>query len=158
MGFLLILAVFCVLFLAAYSYVPEQSGRYKQTKPLSEVEQVLYWRLVSALPECIILCQVTFSRFMRPDFVGRVNFGRYVAQQNKISQKSIDFLVCLKDFTVVAAVELDDATHVTTADQARDELLQMAGIQVVRMHVRDLPSIERVRELFTTEELAQRSE
>lgn len=127
---------------------------YRQTKPLSEVEQILYWRLVEALPECVILCQVTFSRFMRPDVVGRAAIGEYMAMQNKIAQKSIDYLVCLKDFTVVAAVELDDATHITEQDVRRDELLRLAGIQVVRFHVRELPTVARIREVFGSDRVA----
>ena len=127
---------------------------YRQTKPLSEVEQILYWRLVEALPECVVLCQVTFSRFMRPDVVGRAAFGEYMAMQNKIAQKSIDYLVCLKDFTVVAAVELDDATHITEQDVRRDELLRGAGIQVVRFHVRELPTVHGIREVFDSDRTA----
>lgn len=48
------------------SPLPPVPVRYEQLKPLSDPEQVLYWRLVAALPECVVLSQVTFSRFMRP--------------------------------------------------------------------------------------------
>ena len=34
--------------------------RYQQIRPLRPPEQALYWRLVEALPECVILSQVTF--------------------------------------------------------------------------------------------------
>ncbi len=129
----------------------QRTGRYKAIKPLSEAEQVLYWRLVEALPEYVILCQVTFSRFMRT--VGRMAFGEYMAMNNHISQKSIDFLVCLKDFTVVAAIELDDASHRSDKDAARDEILRNGGIEILRVHVRDIPSVPRLRELFTTDGL-----
>jgi len=101
-----LLVVVALVLGALGALLKKQSARlgYRQTKPLSEVEQVLYWRLAEALPECVILCQVTFSRFMRPDVVGRAAFSDYMALQNRIAQKSIDFLICLKDFTVVAAV------------------------------------------------------
>ena len=39
--------------------------RYQQVRPLSDAEQALDWRLVEALPECVILAQVTFSRVMK---------------------------------------------------------------------------------------------
>lgn len=153
LGFAVFLAVAALLVFGFAELTRRQKPywAYRQTKPLSEVEQILYWRLVEALPECVILCQVTFSRFMRPDTVGRRAFGEYMAAQNKIAQKSIDFLVCLKDFTVVAAVELDDATHITEQDVARDQLLESAGINVLRMHVREIPSAARIRELFAGE-------
>lgn len=88
---------------------------------------------------------------MRPDTVRSIGRGHYAALRNRIAQKSIDYLICLKDFTVVAAIELDDATHVSERDAARDELLQSAGIEVLRVHVRDIPSATRLREIFTEE-------
>lgn len=123
--------------------------RYQQVRPLSDAEQALYWRLVEALPECVILSQVTFSRFMKPDTGGMAPAREYHALRNRISQKTIDFLVCLEDFTVVAAIELDDSTHLEASDHARDELLRAAGIAVLRMPSRDMPSVARLRELFT---------
>jgi hypothetical protein len=123
--------------------------RYRQVRPLSDAEQALYWRLVEALPECVILSQVTFSRFMKPDTGGMAPAREYHALRNRISQKTIDFLVCLKDFTVVAAIELDDSSHVEASDHARDELLRAAGIVVLRMPSRDMPTVARLRELFT---------
>lgn len=128
---------------------PRAALRYQQVRPLSDAEQALYWRLVEALPECVILSQVTFSRFMKPDTGGVAPAREYHALRNRISQKTIDFLVCLKDFTVVAAIELDDSSHVEASDRARDELLRAGGIAVLRMPSRDMPSVARLRELFT---------
>ena len=122
---------------------------YRQVKPLSAAEQTLYWRLREALPECIVLSQVTFSRFMKPDTGGLAPLAVYRALQNRIAQKTLDFLVCLPDFTVVAAVELDDASHRADADRQRDELLNAAGITVIRVTVDDIPSAQRIREAFT---------
>jgi hypothetical protein len=139
-----------VLFLALRgSSAGRASLRYQQVRPLSDAEQALYWRLVEALPECVILSQVTFSRFMKPATGGVAPRREYHALRNRISQKTIDFLVCLKDFTVVAAIELDDSSHVEASDHARDELLRAAGIAVLRMPSRDMPSVARLRELFT---------
>lgn len=120
--------------------------RFEQVRPLSAPEQVLYWRLVEALPECVVLPQVTFSRFIRP--VG--TRGRR-ALQNRISRKTADFLVCLRDFTVVAAVELDDSSHLRERDRQRDGILGSAGVPLVRLRAGDMPSIGRLRQMFTSE-------
>ena len=128
--------------------------RYRQVKPLTGPEQTLYWRLREALPECVVLSQVTFSRFMKPDTGGLAPMPVYRALQNRISQKTLDFLVCLPDFTVVAAVELDDRSHRGDADRQRDELLNAANITVIRVSVDDIPSAQRIREAFTSDKVA----
>lgn len=111
-------------------------------------EQVLYWRLIEALPECVILPQVTFSRFLRPAGRG-LGMAHRRALQNQVAQKTVDYLVCLKDFTVVAAVELDDRSHSTDRDRRRDELLLVANIPVIRASVKDMPSVDWLRDRFT---------
>ena len=133
---------------------PEAPLRYRQVTPLSRPEQTLYWRLREALPECVVLSQVTFSRFMKPDTGGLAPLAVYRALQNRIAQKTLDFLVCLPDFTVVAAVELDDASHRAEHDRQRDELLNAAGITVIRVTVDDIPSAQRIREAFTSDKVA----
>ena len=133
---------------------PDVPLRYRQVKPLTAPEQTLYWRLREALPECVILSQVTFSRFMRPDTGGIAPLQVYRTLQNRIAQKTLDFLVCLPDFTVVAAVELDDSTHRKDADRQRDELLNAANITVIRVSADDIPSAQRIREAFTSDKAA----
>lgn len=127
-------------------------SRYAVCKPLSEAEQLLYWRLVQALPECVVLCQVTFSRFLKPDAAPRTM--PYATMLNQVSQKSIDYLVCLKDFTIVAALELDDATHRRSQDAQRDAMLASAGVQLLRVKAKAMPSIDEIREMFTKEQVA----
>jgi len=118
---------------------------YEMSKPLTEPEQVMYFRLRSALPECEVLAQVTFSRFLKPS--GKDAKRRFGALQ-RINKKSADFLICLKDFTIVAAVELDDASHNAEKDKDRDAILATAGVKVLRWHVRDLPSEQAIRDAF----------
>lgn len=52
---------------------------------------------------------------------------------------------------MVAAVELDDTSPLRERDRRRDELLGLAGIAVMRMGVKDIPSVERLREMFTSD-------
>lgn len=122
------------------------SGGYRARKPLSEPEQVLFWRLREAIPECVVLSQVSFGRFVEPSAVER---GTRQALFNRISRKTVDFLICLPDFTLVAAVELDDASHRASLDAKRDAILKSAGIPILRMNVRDIPSVEQLRVMLT---------
>lgn len=116
-------------------------------KPLTQPEQVLYHRLVSAMPECIVLAQVQLSRVLgvKKGF----NFREW---NNRIDRMSLDFLVCLKDSTVVAAVELDDKTHDKAsrieADEKKGKALAAAGIALIRWKVSELPDENAIRLVF----------
>ena len=127
--------------------LPMATYRYAMKNPLSQPEQILYHRLREALPECEVLPQVTFSRFLETT-PNPPNLKRAAFQ--KISQKSADYLICLKDFTIVASVELDDSSHDKKRDADRDAILASAGIKVLRWHVSDMPSLETIRVAFTT--------
>ena len=112
-------------------------------KPLlSRPEQVLYGRLVRALPEHIILAQVALSQLLvvtRRDAAGRAQ-----AISNGFRQLVADFVVCAPDFSAIAVVELDDRSHGRNAqrerDQRKDRFLQAAGIKVIRVSVGEMPN------------------
>lgn len=113
-------------------------------KPMSVPEQVLYFRLLEALPEHIVLAQVQLSRFLT---VKRGQPSR--GWLNRINRLSVDFLILKKDATVVAGVELDDKTHQRNdrreADSRKSRALADAGVRLVRWNVGDMPSISAIR-------------
>jgi len=116
-------------------------------KPLTQPEQILYHRLVAAMPECIVLAQVQLSRVLG---VKRgFNFNEW---NNRINRMSLDFLVCLKDSTIVAAVELDDKTHEKPsrieADHKKERALSAAGVALIRWQVNALPDETAIRQAF----------
>lgn len=116
-------------------------------KPLTQPEQVLYHRLVAAMPECMVLAQVQLSQALgvKKGF----NFREW---NNRINRMSLDFLVCLKDSTIVAAVELDDKTHEKAsrveADAKKGKALSAAGVPIVRWNVSALPDETAIRQAF----------
>lgn len=113
-------------------------------KPLTQPEQVLYHRLASAMPECIVLAQVQLSRVL-----GVKKGFSFREWNNRIDRMSLDFLVCLKDSTVVAAVELDDKTHEKAsrieADAKKGKALAAAGVALIRWQVSALPDENAIR-------------
>jgi very-short-patch-repair endonuclease len=114
------------------------SGDLAAKKPLTEREQAMYFRLVSTFPEHVVLAQVAFSALLASkDRPTRSTFDRKVA----------DFVLCQKDFTPVAVIELDDKSHrgKETSDAARDALLAKAGYRVQRF-----ANVPDVAELATT--------
>jgi hypothetical protein len=101
-------------------------------------EQVLYRRLVQALPNNLVFAQVQLCRFLK--------VKRGVPRQsscNRISQLSADFLILNPDTSVVVGIELDDASHdrpsSRDADARKSHALQCAGVKLIRWHVRALP-------------------
>ncbi|MEO5697329.1 MAG: DUF2726 domain-containing protein [Burkholderiaceae bacterium] len=122
-------------------------------KPLSIPEQVLYHRLIKALPEHIVLAQVQVSRVL--GVKKGANFGEW---NNRINRLSYDFVVCAKDSTALAAIELDDSSHDKQArrqtDIKKDKATSDAGLKLVRWNVRDMPDEEAIRREFAPRALA----
>jgi very-short-patch-repair endonuclease len=105
---------------------------------LTERERALYQRLVQTLPKHIVLAQVQLLQVL--------NFQRGRRSQailNRISQLSLDFLILNPDTSIVAAVELDDATHAREnrrkADARKSRALQSAGVPLIRWSAKSLP-------------------
>lgn len=117
---------------------------YQPKAMLSRPEQVLYFRLIEALPEHIVLAQVQLSAFLK--VLGRQ--GRQAAL-NRILMKSADFIICRKDFSVAVVVELQDSTHQQPKRRKSDEFkrkaFEAAGIPFFEAHVNNLPTPEELR-------------
>jgi hypothetical protein len=107
-------------------------------KPLTQPEQVLYHRLVKALPDHIVLAQVQVSRVL-----GVKKGSNFNEWNNRINRLSYDFVVCGKDSTVLAAIELDDKTHDssrrTATDEKKNKATADAGLRLIRWNVKALP-------------------
>lgn len=105
---------------------------------LTDPEQVLYRRLVQALPHHIVLAQVQLLQMVR--FKRR---SPPYAVLNRMSRLSLDFVVLTPDTRIVAAIELDDASHRhhdrQSADARKTHALKSAGIPLIRWSVGAMP-------------------
>ena len=145
-----IIAVAFLVFLKAKSQ--GDSGKeiwpFYAKKPLSQPEQVLYFRLTQALPEHIILAQVQLSQL-----IGVKKGNNHQSWLNRINRMSADFVVCKKDSTIVAVIELDDATHQQAkrqeADAKKDKALSAAEIKIIRWQVKTIPDIAAIQAALT---------
>jgi very-short-patch-repair endonuclease len=149
---LLVVVVAVVVFLAflkakGQGGIGDQAWPFYAKKPLSQPEQVLYFRLVQALPEHIILAQVQLSRLL-----GVKKGNNYQAWFNRINRMSADFVVCNKDSSIVAVIELDDATHQKedrqAADAKKDKALASANVRVIRWQARAIPDVANIQSAF----------
>lgn len=155
MKFLLVVAIAIVLLAFVLvmlkrraSSGADETWPFYAKKPMTDPEQVLYHRLVTAMPECIVLAQVQLSRVL-----GVKKGYSFNTWNNRINRMSLDFLVCLKDSTIVAAIELDDKTHESAprikADAKKEKALAAAGVTLVRWNVAALPDERAIRQAFT---------
>jgi hypothetical protein len=116
---------------------------------LTEREQVLYQRLVKTLPNHIVLAQVQLLQLL---ILKRKRRSYEVL--NRISRLSLDFVVLNPDTSIVAAIELDDATHERDdrrwADARKSHALRSAGIQLIRWSARNLPDAATIRATLNT--------
>jgi len=114
---------------------------------MGNAEQVLYHRLVQALPDRIILAQVALPRLL-----GVKKGSGYRAWYNRIAQMSVDFVVCGKDGAALAVIEVDDSTHERTdrqaADARKNRALEAAGIRLVRVQAKALPDAAAIKALL----------
>jgi len=111
----------------------------RATWPLTRNEQAMYFRLQGALPDLIVLSQVSFGALLA---------ARATAVRNTFDRKRADFVICEKSFKVVAIVELDDSSHdgKEARDERRDSQLKAAGYRVLRY--RGIPNIDKVQADF----------
>lgn len=105
--------------------VTKERGKTWRRRLLSKNEQPMYFRLCETFPSHVVLAQVAFSALLD---------ARSRATRNTFDRKVADFVLCTKAFEVIAVIELDDSSHQkkAAADVARDELLILAGYQVLR--------------------------
>jgi hypothetical protein len=136
-----LLAVFLLAFLAKSKTQKRTADEWPVfAKPvLSQNEQAVYAKLVRAMPAHVVLAQVALSQV-----VGVKKGGNFGAVFNRYNRLVADFVVCRKDFSVLAVVELDDRHHDhprrQDADRRKGAVLAAAGIPVVRINAAAVPS------------------
>ena len=116
-------------------------------KVLSPVEQQLYHRLLRAYPDHVVLAQVAFSQL-----VGVKKGENFTPIWNRYNRLTADFVVCNKDFSIAAVLELDDRSHDNPARQDADRrkaaICEAARIPLHRLNVNPLPNESVLRELL----------
>jgi len=116
--------------------------------PLNEARQVLYWRLVEAFPGGVVLPHMSFGRFLQRADAEAATAGENANAAGGIAHLSADFLVCRRDFSIVAAVMLDDGRSALRADPRHQFVLEGAGIALHRIPATDIPPPARLRDLM----------
>jgi very-short-patch-repair endonuclease len=105
-------------------------------RPLTAFEQQMFAVLTAALPECVVLAQVAFSALITTE---------QRSHRNRFDRKVADFVICSRQLTPFAIIELDDPSHRgrEAADAQRDTMLRNAGYHTLRYQ--GIPPADQIR-------------
>jgi Protein of unknown function (DUF2726) len=105
------------------------SWQPRTIKPLTKVELKAYARLKGIAPDCVVLPQVSLSRFIRVK--SSLPYGPWFY---RVGRRCVDFLICSDKGDVLGVVELTDAKNDAKADsrgaQSKERTLTLASIPV----------------------------
>jgi hypothetical protein len=157
LSLLLVLLLFTFLALrlkarmSAWPTAPSQ-GPFFAKRPLPSPRQVLYQRLVVALPGHLVLNQVPLSEVLG------VRRGCDVARWNKrLRSLHFDLVVCASDASVLAAIELDDDASPRArgsdsgsarAFQIKESASACAGVRLLHWQAKALPDQAAIQKMF----------
>lgn len=117
----------------------KQKWPYKKVPIMSEIEKKFYKQLLFVFPLYHIFVQVQLSRIIRPP-----KGKKELQWLNKIWRLSLDYVIVDKEFNTIAVIELDDASHSLPRrkeiDLRKDKALKAAGIHLIRIKTKHLPS------------------
>ena len=151
---ILILLLAAAAFIVAAKFGLLKKGRGGRTerwpvfpkKVLTPVEQQLYQRLIRAYPDRVVLAQVSFSQI-----IGVKKGHDFRAIWNRYNRLTADFVLCNKDFSIAAVIELDDRSHDhpsrQDADRRKAAICDAAGIPLHRLNVNPFPNETELRGL-----------
>jgi very-short-patch-repair endonuclease len=146
---IVLMAIMFFLKIKVKNEIDNRTWPFYAKKILTQPEQVLYFRLIEALPEHVILAQVQLSQIL-----GVKRGNNYQSWLNRINRMSADFVVCNKDSSIVAIIELDDSTHLRRnrqiADAKKDKALESADVRIIRWNVKSIPDISTIQNHLET--------
>ena len=141
--FLLILAVLMAV-AAAYLRSQESAETIALIKKplLTANEKEFLRRLEQALPQYRVYPQVAMGAIL--DVPRQQTRRDHLRLRGRFSQKIIDFVICNANLEIITLIELDDRSHQTEKDQARDALTATAGYPTLRFQSRAKPSVPEI--------------
>lgn len=106
--------------------------------PMDRTRRVFHRTLRQALPRHVILAQVGYGRFLKPDGLSARRSEKIAAE---LEHMVADYLICSDGLDLVAVAALDDS-----ADREQEELLESAALPLLRWRSDNPPSIQEIRE------------
>ncbi len=115
---------------------------------MNKSEKLLFDRLREAAPALLIFSQVSMSQLF---YITNFKKNGFL-QVGEIGRKSVDFLLCREDTSIVLAIELNGPTHERPDQQIRDTkkqtALEEAGIPLAIFTPSCIPDIAELRRVL----------
>lgn len=145
--FLVVAAIAFVVFLKLKSEAGGTgSSDYKARSMMTANELEFLERLETAAPELRFHSQVAMGAIVEPNTSRRDNGREYMRLRGKVAQKVVDFVAQdRKSGKIIALIELDDKTHQSEKDAARDAITAAAGYKTFRWNSRKKPDANEIR-------------
>jgi Protein of unknown function (DUF2726) len=101
----------------------------RTTRPLTKVELAMLGKIKMTVPECLVLPQVSLSRFLKVK--SSLPYGPWFRH---VGRRCVDFLICSPQGDVLGVVELIDSKKTrgvpSRGSQAKEHTLTLAAIPV----------------------------
>jgi hypothetical protein len=115
---------------------------------LTDRELILHRRLATMFPDHVIFTQLPLSRLM--DIIPATK-GRS-SNPDRFNQFVADFVLCRRDFSVVAVIELADSANAPLnhgdVETLKTNAVESAGLRLVRIGTGPIPSQAQIRRIL----------
>lgn len=124
--------------------------RPRAIRPLTQIELQTLSHIKVAAPNCIVLPQVSLSRFLRVK--SSLPYSKWFY---KVGRRCVDFLICSPGGDVLGVVELQGEkevqTHISRGMLAKERALAQASIPIWYLNPESKGAIEMLRTLIHAE-------
>lgn len=149
---IILFVVLCLIgfYLSTLSYGEKSTfapNKFQSRPFMTPNELEFLGRLEKAIPELRFHAQVSMGALLNPTANRYQKGSGYLAARNNFDRKIIDYVgQCRHTGNIIVVIELDDRTHNTQKDVARDAMLHQAGYLTVRWNSRKKPDSDSIRQ------------
>lgn len=138
--------------ISTYKAFNVEQWKPRAIRPLTKAELLALGHLQQAIPECLVLPQISLSRFIKVRQTK--SYGQWFG---RVGRRCVDFLVCSPAGDVLGAVELLRANQTASLEassvggQRKNDTLQLASVPLWQLNLEQLAVPSKIRLLVMPE-------
>ncbi len=124
----------------------------RSIRPLTKAELIAWGHLNQAVPECLVLPQISLSRFIKVRQTK--SYGQWFS---RVGRRCVDFLICSPTGDVLGAIEILGAGQTASRDaptvgaQRKLDTLQLASVPLWQLSMEHLQEHAKLRQIILPE-------